>query len=216
MGNAEEDILHIASQRIDLTKLNKQIAKAKSEDTGDSTSPIDRKFPIFGPIDNDTSQSFIQSLLVWMSESITEPVEMWINSPGGSVSDALAIYDLIKYTPFPIHTIGIGEVCSAATLLLSSGEKGKRMAFPNCRIMLHSLSYGAQGTLQDMDVLFQEVRTLQSNWAKLTSDNTNMTEQQVLDMFDKNKDHYISTDEAIELGIIDKTFTSLGEVGFGN
>jgi len=164
---------------------------------------IPRKMTIWDKIDSDVSRSAIQFLIQLATEDPTAPIEIWINSPGGAFLETVAIYDILQYIPCPIYTIGIGEIASAATLLLAAGDEGHRSIFPNTRFMMHQLAYKSNGTVTDMELLQREVKQMQDLFANLISRHTHMTIEQIKEIFRTNKDKYLSPNEVLERGFAD-------------
>jgi ATP-dependent Clp protease protease subunit len=154
----------------------------------------------------DVSQTsaniIIAQLLFLNAENPKEDIKFYINSPGGSVYDALAIYDTMQYISNDIQTVGIGLQASAAAFLLSSGTKGKRLMLPNSSVMIHQPSSGTKGKVTDQEIDLKEVirikALLESIMAKNTSKPVEVIHQ------DMERDKWLSANEAKEYGIVDK------------
>uniref|UniRef100_U5EFT4 ATP-dependent Clp protease proteolytic subunit n=1 Tax=Corethrella appendiculata TaxID=1370023 RepID=U5EFT4_9DIPT len=156
---------------------------------------------LMGPIHDDLSSLIVAQLLFLQSENGTKPIHMYINSPGGSVTAGLAIYDTMQYVKPPIATWCVGQACSMGSLLLAAGEPGMRHSLPNARIMIHQPHGGAQGQATDIQIQAQEIlklKTLLSNIYK------KHTKQQSEVLFEKmERDTFMSPDEAKQFGLID-------------
>uniref|UniRef100_A0A7S2T555 ATP-dependent Clp protease proteolytic subunit n=1 Tax=Chloropicon primus TaxID=1764295 RepID=A0A7S2T555_9CHLO len=113
-----------------------------------------------GPVNDQMSSLVVAQLLFLESEGTSKPINMYINSPGGSVTSGLAIYDTMQYIANPIHTLCVGQACSMASVLLSAGTPGQRRALPNARVMIHQPSGGAQGQATDIAIRAQEILSL--------------------------------------------------------
>jgi len=121
---------------------------------------------LMGPVHDDLSSLIVAQLLFLQSESSTKPIHMYINSPGGSVTAGLAIYDTMQYIKAPIATWCVGQAASMGSLLLASGAPGMRHSLPNARIMIHQVSGGAQGQATDIEIQAAEINKLKK---KLTN-----------------------------------------------
>jgi ATP-dependent Clp protease protease subunit len=155
-----------------------------------------------GVIDDDTANIVIAQLLFLQSEDSKKDVHLYINSPGGSVSAALAILDTMNHIKNDVSTVCIGMAASAAALLLSAGKKGKRFSLPNSEIMIHQPMGGAQGQATDIEITAKQIVKLKAKLNKLMSDNTGKSVSQVEK--DADRDYYMSAEEAKKYGIIDK------------
>jgi len=155
-----------------------------------------------GVIDDDTANIVIAQLLFLQSEDSKKDVHLYINSPGGSVSAALAILDTMNHIKNDVSTVCIGMAASAAALLLSAGKKGKRFSLPNSEIMIHQPMGGAQGQATDIEITAKQIVKLKAKLNKLMADNTGKSVSQVEK--DADRDYYMSAEEAKKYGIIDK------------
>ncbi len=164
----------------------------------------DRIIFLNGVIDNATACSIIAQLLYLESEDPDKDISLYINCPGGSVSDGLAIYDTMKYIKCDVSTICIGMAASMGALLLSSGTKGKRIALPNSEIMIHqpSLSSVYQGQATDVEIMTNQMMRIKVKLNQILSENTGQPLEQIVE--DTERDHYVTAQEACEYGIIDK------------
>lgn len=162
----------------------------------------DRVVFIGGPIDDTLANIVIAQLLFLVSEDDKEDVRLYINSPGGSVTSAMAIYDTMQYLKSDIETICIGQAASAAAVLLAAGSKGKRYALPNSRIMIHQPMGEVGGQASDIAIHAQEILRVKENIISIMARHTGKSEAQVEK--DSERDRYMSAQKAKEYGIIDK------------
>lgn len=155
-----------------------------------------------GPIDDDMANIIIAQLLFLQFENPKKDIQLYINSPGGSVSAALAILDTMNHIKNDVSTVCVGLAASAAALLLSSGKKGKRFSLPNSEIMIHQPLGGAQGQASDIEITARQILKLKDKLNKIMAENTGKTLPQIEK--DADRDYYMSADEAKKYGIIDK------------
>lgn len=162
----------------------------------------DRIVLIFGEINDAVAASVIAQLLFLDSVDPKKDISLYINSPGGVVSSGLAIYDTIKFLNCEVATIGMGLCASMAALLLSSGAKGKRHALRNTKIMIHQPLGGAQGQATEIKIVAEEIIKTRQRINEILAENTNQPLSKI--EFDTERDFYLSTQEAIEYGLIDE------------
>ena len=157
-------------------------------------------------IDDQISNVIIAQLLYLESEGPEKDIHLYINSPGGSVSAGLAIYDTLRYIKPEIETICIGQAASMAALILSAGTKGKRFALPHSRIMIHQPMGGFSGQASDIDIHAREILRLKGELNKILSENTG----QPLDRIetDTDRDFFMSGEDAVEYGIVDSVIST--------
>ncbi len=155
-----------------------------------------------GPINDETANIVIAQLLFLQSEDPKKDVHLYINSPGGSVTAALAIMDTMNHVKNDISTVCVGLAASAAALLLSCGKKGKRFTLPNSEIMIHQPMGGAQGQASDIAITAKQILKLKEKLTKILADNTGKPISQVEK--DADRDYYMSADEAKKYGLVDK------------
>jgi len=153
------------------------------------------------PIDDSIASLVIAQLLFLESEDPDKDINLYINSPGGSVSAGLAIYDTMQYIRPDVSTICIGMAASMAAVLLAGGGKGKRTALPNARIMIHQPWGGVQGTASDISIQAEEILKTKKRINEILSTHTGRTYEQLIK--DTDRDYYLSADEARQYGLID-------------
>lgn len=164
----------------------------------------DRIIFIGGPIDGNVANIVIAQLLFLESEDPDKDIHMYINSPGGVVTDALAIYDTMNYIKPDISTICMGSAASAAAFLLSAGTKGKRYALPYARIMIHQPLGGTQGQATDIEIHAREILRLRELLNEILATNTGQPREKI--EHDTERDFFMSSEQAKEYGIIDAVF----------
>ncbi|MCA9344241.1 ATP-dependent Clp protease proteolytic subunit [Candidatus Saccharibacteria bacterium] len=161
-------------------------------------------------VDEHTANLVVAQLLFLHAEDPKKDINFYINSPGGSVYDALAIYDTMQYISNDIQTVGIGIQASAAAFLLSSGTKGKRVALPNATVMVHQPSSGTRGKVTDMEIDLKESLRIKHRLNEIMAKNTGQTVKRI--QTDMERDYWMNSDEARKYGIVDKIVKSLKEV----
>ena len=154
-----------------------------------------------------TANLVVAQLLHLAYEDDEKDIKLYINSPGGSVNDGLAIYDTIQFIKPDVQTIGIGLQASMGAFLLSSGAKGKRMALPNSRIMIHQPSGGTQGKITDQEISLREGLYLKRRLNEIMAKNTGQRVQKI--EMDADRDFWMSAEEAKAYGLIDAIVTSI-------
>jgi ATP-dependent Clp protease protease subunit len=171
---------------------------------------MDRIVFLGTPVNDDVSNIIIAQLLFLEADNAGRDIFLYINSPGGSVSAGLAIYDTIQYLTSPVNTICMGMAASMGCFLLAGGRKGKRMALPHSRIMMHQPSGGAQGTAADIEIVAREILFMRAKMHELMARHTGKSAEQIERDFDRDK--YMSAEEAKDYGLIDQIITSRGEI----
>ena len=152
---------------------------------------------------NDTNASLIVAQLLYLEAQDPEKdIQLYINSPGGSVTAGMAIYDTMQYVKCDVSTICIGMAASMGAFLLSSGAKGKRIALPNAEIMIHQPSGGAQGQVTDIQIHAQRIADMKKRLNAILAANTGKTVEQIT--ADCERDHFLTAEEAKDYGIVDK------------
>jgi ATP-dependent Clp protease protease subunit len=162
----------------------------------------DRIVFISGNIDDDLANTVVGQLLFLEKESSTDPIYLYINSNGGYVDAGLAVLDTMRYVACPVYTICVGKAMSMAAILLSAGAKGNRACLEHSRVMLHQPIGGAFGQASDVLIQADEMRKMKKILIKIISDNTGVEEDTV--ERDVDRDFYLSAQEALEYGLIDK------------
>lgn len=165
----------------------------------------DRIVFLGGPIEDNLANTVVAQLLHLEGEDPERDIYMYINSPGGIISSGLAIYDTMQYIRPKVSTICIGQAASMAALLLAAGEKGKRTALPNSRIMIHQPMGGAQGQASDIQIQAKEILYLRERMNEILHKHTGKSIPQLVEDTDRN--YFMSATEALEYGIIDEVIT---------
>jgi ATP-dependent Clp protease protease subunit len=155
-----------------------------------------------GPIDDEVANIVIAQLLFLQSESDSEDIKFYINSPGGSVTAALAIYDTIRHVKPKVSTVCVGQAASAAAILLASGAKGQRFALPNSRIMIHQPLGGVEGQASDIKIHADEILRVRERLNEILAKLTGKGKRQIDE--DTERDRFLTSEEAKKYGIIDK------------
>ena len=154
---------------------------------------------------NDATASLVVAQLLYLEGQDSEKdISLYINSPGGSVTAGLAIYDTMQYIKCDVSTICMGMAASMGAFLLSSGAKGKRYALPNSEIMIHQPSGGAQGQASDIKITADHILKTRDKLNKILAENTGKPIEQIA--IDTERDNFMSAHEALEYGLIDKVF----------
>lgn len=164
----------------------------------------DRIIFIGGPIDDDIANSVVAQMLFLEGDDPDKDINLYINSPGGSVSAGLAIYDTMQYIKCEVSTICIGLAASMGAFLLAAGAKGKRKALPNAEIMIHQVSGGARGQATDINIQAEQILKLKKRLNEILSARTGQSVERVTQ--DTERDNYMSADEARAYGLIDEVF----------
>lgn len=154
------------------------------------------------PIDDNVANTVIAQLLFLDATDPKKEIKLYINSPGGSVTSAMAIYDTMQFTRADITTICLGQAASAAAVLLASGAKGKRFSLPNARIMLHQVMGGSEGQATDVEIRTREMLRIKQQINKILSKHTGQSIAKIEK--DTDRDFFMEAEEAKKYGIIDK------------
>ena len=162
----------------------------------------DRIVMLGTPVNDDVANIIVAQLLFLESEDPDKGISLYINSPGGSVTAGLAIYDTMQYVKCPVSTICVGQAASMGALLLLAGAPGKRYALPNARIMIHQPLGGAQGQASDIDIQAKEILRLRSYINGLIVKHTGHTIERIEK--DTERDYFMSAEEARQYGILDE------------
>ena len=156
-------------------------------------------------IDDNVANAVVAQMLFLESEDPDKDIQIYINSPGGSVTAGLAIYDTMQFVKNDIVTYCVGQAASMGAHLLAAGTKGKRFALPSARIMIHQPSGGAQGQASEIEITYKEIQRLKDNLAAALAKHTGQNLKKVVK--DMDRDFFMSADEAMEYGIIDKVLS---------
>jgi len=183
----------------------------------ETTNRGERSYDIYSRLLNDriiflgedvnahTANLVVAQLLFLAHEDPKKDIKLYINSPGGSVYDGLAIIDTMNYIEPDVQTIGIGLQASMGAMLLSCGAKGKRFALPNARVMIHQPSSGTQGKITDQEIMLKEGIFLKKRLAEILAKNTGKKVDQIIK--DMDRDNWMSAEEAKDYGIVDEVIT---------
>ncbi|MBT8764106.1 ATP-dependent Clp endopeptidase proteolytic subunit ClpP [Desulfohalobiaceae bacterium Ax17] len=170
----------------------------------------DRIILLGSQIDDNVANLICAQLLFLESDNPEKEINFYINSPGGSVTAGMAIYDTMQYISSPVATLCLGQAASMAALLLAAGEKGMRYALPNSRILIHQPMGGFQGQATDIDIQAREIIRLKAILNNILSKHTGMDVAKVEK--DTERDYFMSATEAKEYGIVDHVLTSRAEI----
>ncbi|OOV14243.1 ATP-dependent Clp protease proteolytic subunit [Deinococcus sp. LM3] len=161
----------------------------------------DRIIFVGTPIESQMANTIVAQLLLLDSQNPEQEIQMYINCPGGEVYAGLAIYDTMRYIKAPVSTICVGIAMSMGSVLLMAGDKGKRMALPNSRIMIHQGSAGFRGNTPDLEVQAKEVLHLRDKLVSIYHEHTSIPHEKL--MRDMERDYFMSPEEAMGYGLID-------------
>ena len=157
---------------------------------------------VVGPIDDNVANLIVAQLLYCESENADKDVQLYINSPGGSVTAGLAVYDTMQFINCDVSTLCIGQAASMGALLLAGGTKGKRYCLPNARVMIHQPSGGSQGQASDIEIQAQEILYLRERMNEIMALHTGHSAEQVA--IDTERDNFMTASQAMEYGLIDQ------------
>ena len=169
----------------------------------------DRVVFIVGPITEQTANLVVAQLLFLESENPDKDISLYINSPGGSVSAGFAIFDTMQFVKPDVSSICIGVAASMGAFLLAAGAKGKRYSLPNSRIMIHQPMGGVQGQAADIEIHAKEILYLRERLNKILAERTGQAVEKIAK--DTDRDNFMSADDAVKYGLIDKIFVSRNE-----
>jgi len=157
---------------------------------------------VVGPIDDNVANLVVAQLLFLESENADKDVQLYINSPGGSVTSGLAIYDTMQFINSEVSTMCIGQAASMGAFLLAGGAKGKRYCLPNARVMIHQPSGGSQGQASDIEIQAKEILFLRERMNSIMAEHTGKTAGQLAK--DTERDNFMTAKDALDYGLIDK------------
>jgi ATP-dependent Clp protease protease subunit len=161
---------------------------------------------LVGPVNDQMANLIVAQLLFLESENPDKDISLYINSPGGSVSAGLAIFDTMNFIKPDVSTLCTGLAASMGAFLLAAGAKGKRFSLPNSRVMIHQPSGGSQGMASDIEIQAKEILYLRERLARIMAENTGQSVEQIHK--DTDRDRFMSSEEAVEYGLIDKVLTN--------
>lgn len=170
----------------------------------------DRIIFLTGEVNDQSASSIIGQLLFLESENPDKDISLYINSPGGSVTAGMGIYDTMRFIRPKVNTICVGLAASMGALLLSSGEKGKRYALPHSRVMIHQPLGGMQGQATELEIVAREILRTKAELNQILADNTGKPVETVAR--DTERDYWLTAQEALEYGLIDRIFTTREEL----
>jgi ATP-dependent Clp protease protease subunit len=168
---------------------------------------------LVGPVNEVSANLIVAQLLFLESENPDKDIAFYINSPGGSVSAGLAIYDTMQFIKPDVSTLCIGQAASMGALLLCAGSKGKRFCLPNSRVMIHQPMGGFQGQASDVEIHAKEILYLRGKLNEIMAKHTGQTIDQIAR--DTDRDNFLSADEAMKYGLLDRILTSRTEATAG-
>jgi ATP-dependent Clp protease protease subunit len=157
---------------------------------------------VVGPIDDNVANLVVAQMLFLESENADKDVQLYINSPGGSVTSGLAIYDTMQFINSEVSTMCIGQAASMGAFLLAGGAKGKRYCLPNSRVMIHQPSGGSQGQASDIEIQAKEILFLRERMNAIMAEHTGKTVEQLAK--DTERDNFMTANDALAYGLIDK------------
>ena len=166
---------------------------------------LDRIVFISGEVNDEMANAVCAQLLFLQSQDAKKEISVYINSPGGSVTAGLAIYDTMQFVKCPVATYCIGQAASMGAVLLTAGAKGKRYALPNSRIMIHQPWGGAEGKASDIEITAREILRLKEMLNGILASHAGRKLEDVVK--DTDRDHFMSAEEACQWGLIDKVLT---------
>lgn len=164
---------------------------------------------LVGPVNDATANLVVAQLLFLESENPDKDISLYINSPGGSVYAGMAIYDTMQFVKPDVSTLCTGLAVSMGAFLLAAGKKGKRFTLPNSRIMIHQPSGGAQGQASDIQIQAREILDLRERLNRILAENTGQPVERIA--LDTERDNFMSAEDAVSYGLVDKVMTSRSE-----
>jgi len=165
---------------------------------------------LVGPVTDATANLIVAQLLFLESENPDKDISFYINSPGGSVTAGMAIYDTMQFIKPDVSTLCVGQAASMGAFLLAAGTKGKRFCLPNSRVMIHQPLGGFQGQASDIEIHAREILFLRARLNEMLSKHTGKPVEQIEK--DTDRDNFLSASAAVEYGLIDKVMTTRGDI----
>jgi ATP-dependent Clp protease protease subunit len=184
----------------------------RGERSFDIYSRLLRERVIFlvGPVNDATANLVVAQMLFLEAENPDKDIHFYINSPGGSVTAGMSIYDTMQFIKPQVSTLCIGQACSMGAFLLTAGEKGKRFALPNSRIMIHQPLGGFQGQASDIAIHAKEILALRDKLNQIMAHHTGQSIERIEK--DTDRDNFLSAQESVEYGLIDQMLTTRGAI----
>ena len=156
-------------------------------------------------LDESVANLIIAQLLHLEGEDMERPVNLYINSPGGDMTALFAVYDAMQFMGPPVHTVCVGQACSAAAVLLAAGDEGHRSALPNARILIHQPHGGAQGQSSDIEIAVREMVTMRDRMVDILTERTGQPRERI--ETDIDRDYILRGEEAVTYGLVDEVIT---------
>jgi len=165
---------------------------------------------LVGPVDDMTANVIVAQLLFLEADNPDKDISLYINSPGGSVTAGMAIYDTMQFIKPDVSTLCIGQAASMGALLLAAGEKGKRFCLPNSRVMIHQPLGGFQGQASDIEIHAKEILFLKEKLNQILASHTGQTLKKI--DADTDRDNFLSAEQSVEYGMVDKVISKRSQV----
>ena len=165
---------------------------------------------LVGPVDDMTANVIVAQLLFLEADNPDKDISLYINSPGGSVTAGMAIYDTMQFIKPDVSTLCIGQAASMGALLLAAGEKGKRFCLPNSRVMIHQPLGGFQGQASDIEIHAKEILFLKEKLNQILANHTGQTLNKIA--ADTDRDNFLSAEQSVEYGMVDQVISKRSQV----
>ena len=165
---------------------------------------------LVGPVDDMTANVIVAQLLFLEADNPDKDISLYINSPGGSVTAGMAIYDTMQFIKPDVSTLCIGQAASMGALLLAAGEKGKRFCLPNSRVMIHQPLGGFQGQASDIEIHAKEILFLKEKLNQILANHTGQTLKKIA--ADTDRDNFLSAEQSVEYGMVDQVISKRSQV----
>ena len=165
---------------------------------------------LVGPVDDMTANVIVAQLLFLEADNPDKDISLYINSPGGSVTAGMAIYDTMQFIKPDVSTLCIGQAASMGALLLAAGEKGKRFCLPNSRVMIHQPLGGFQGQASDIEIHAKEILFLKERLNQILANHTGQTLKKIA--ADTDRDNFLSAEQSVEYGMVDQVISKRSQV----
>ncbi|MFM8491757.1 MAG: ATP-dependent Clp endopeptidase proteolytic subunit ClpP [Candidatus Methylopumilus sp.] len=165
---------------------------------------------LVGPVDDMTANVIVAQLLFLEADNPDKDISLYINSPGGSVTAGMAIYDTMQFIKPDVSTLGIGQAASMGALLLAAGQKGKRFCLPNSRVMIHQPLGGFQGQASDIEIHAKEILFLKEKLNQILATHTGQTLKKIA--ADTDRDNFLSAEQSVDYGMVDQVISKRSQV----